>query len=127
MTLELLPKGVEIKLEDGHQRYIFWGIKPIYELQEMFDKPIEQILNEEMLKGDDPYGTIAKILKVLLNDDARRQKKHGKDIPELDEEYLLEYLDAASCHKLTRVLIMSFNGTLPKSEEKQQKNDQSEQ
>jgi hypothetical protein len=121
--LELLPKGIEIKFEDGHPRQLYFSIRVIYTLQEMYDKPIEKVLNEELLQTEDKYGALVKILKVLLDDDVRRQKKYqGKDIPELSEEYLLDILDDDACRELMLAIIKAFNGGLPKSEGAPQKN-----
>jgi len=120
----LKPVGEEIDF-DGKTRHLLFNINVIDDIQEHFDMYIVDVLNsvfetenKEIQKKS--YDTLSYILTSLLNEDVRMHNKNNTEDQwdEITEEYIKEeLLTNGTSMVLGSLVLKSFNGSLPKTEE----------
>ena len=113
---------------DGKTRRLPFNVLVIDEIQEHFDMGIADVLNSFFNKDSEVElrNAIAYVFTVSINEDTRlHNKKYPNDLwEEITEEYVKEELltNSAITIEIGALLIESFNGTMPKSEEENDPN-----
>jgi hypothetical protein len=120
----LKPVG-EVLEFDGKERHLLFNVNVIDQLQEDYDNDIVSIINEifeleDKEKKKKAYAMLAHMLTVVLNEDVRLHNKYNPDDrwEDLSEEYIrTEILSNSTSKLISALMLLSFNGTMPKSDD----------
>lgn len=120
----LKPQGIEIEFDDK-KRHLLFNVNVIDEVQEKYDDYIVNILNslfdkENNYNSRNAYNKLSFILLTLLNEDVRLHNKNNPDDKwePITEDFInSELLTNDTSASLSILVLQSFNGTLPKSED----------
>lgn len=125
----LKPVGEKLTINDIEYN-LFFNINVVDELQEHYDMPMADILNS-ILSDPDENGTrfttketfskVVFILKALINEDVRVKNNKAllsgdEQLQEVAEGEIREVLTSGAIFQVIKLLLDSFNKTLPKSE-----------
>lgn len=120
----LRPKGEKLTIDDRTYHLLF-NINTIDEIQEYFDKPIDEVLNDTLdLKNTEnkkqSYNKIAYMLATLINQDVERHNKKSEDKWEpVSEEWLKEeILTNETAIQAMALILKAFNGSVDTGDEK---------
>ena len=120
----LRPKGEKLTIDDRTYHLLF-NINTIDEIQEHFDKPIDEVLNDTLdLKNTEnkkqSYNKIAYMLATLINQDVERHNKKSEDKWEpVSEEWLKEeILTNETAIQAMALILKAFNGSVDTGDEK---------
>lgn len=120
----LRPKGEKLTIDDRTYHLLF-NINTIDEIQEHFDKPIDEVLNDTLdLKNTEnkkqSYNKIAYMLATLINQDVERHNKKSEDKWEkISEEWLKEeILTNETAIQAMALILKAFNGSVDTGDEK---------
>lgn len=120
----LRPKGEKLTIDDRTYHLLF-NINTIYEIQEYFDKPIDEVLNDTLDLNNtenkkQSYNKIAYMLATLINQDVERHNKKSEDKWEpVSEEWLKEeILTNETAIQAMSLILKAFNGSVETGDEK---------
>jgi len=120
----LRPKGEKLTIDDRTYHLLF-NINTIDEIQEHFDKPIDEVLNDTLdIKNTEnkkqSYNKIAYMLVTLINQDVERHNKKSEDKWEpVSEEWLKEeILTNETAIQAMALILKAFNGSVDTGDEK---------
>ena len=120
----LRPKGEKLTIDDRTYHLLF-NINTIDEIQEYFDKPIDEVLNDTLdIKNTEnkkqSYNKIAYMLATLINQDVERHNKKSEDKWEpVSEEWLKEeILTNETAIQAMALILKAFNGSVDTGDEK---------
>ena len=120
----LRPKGEKLTIDDRTYHLLF-NINTIDEIQEHFDKPIDEVLNDTLdLKNTEnkkqSYNKIAYMLTTLINQDVERHNKKSEDKwGPVSEEWLKEeILTNETAIQAMALILKAFNGSVDTGDEK---------
>ena len=120
----LRPKGEKLTIDDRTYHLLF-NINTIDEIQEHFDKPIDEVLNDTLdIKNTEnkkqSYNKIAYMLATLINQDVERHNKKSEDKWEpVSEEWLKEeILTNETAIQAMALILKAFNGSVDTGDEK---------
>ena len=121
----LRPKGEKLTIDDRTYHLLF-NINTIYEIQEHFDKPIDEVLNDTLdIKNTEnkkqSYNKIAYMLATLINQDVERHNKKSEDKWEkISEEWLKEeILTHEKAVQAMAWILKACNGSVDTGDEKE--------
>lgn len=112
----LKPRGIPIVLE-GEERHFLFTLNTIDEIQDKYDKSMGEIF-EELQEEETAMDTLKKIVTVLLNKEAEREKRlKGRDIPEITEEEVGELIGMDNVGEVVTAVFRAYGYSMPEAEE----------
>lgn len=114
---DLRPRGIPIVL-DGVERHLLFTLNIIDELQDKYGKTIHDII-DELTRADVAQHTLRDIVTVLLNDEARREERKGRNekYPMVTERDVGDMIGMDNYYQITAAILLAYGISLPEPED----------
>lgn len=112
---DLRPKGTPVMI-NGEERNLLFTLNVIDEIQDHYDAPMTEVWDRltDKRKSDK---TIRYLVCTLLNDEAAREKRNGKDLKSYTEEEVGWAITVENVNEIMMALLSAYGMSLPEPDE----------
>lgn len=112
---DLRPVGVPVIIE-GVERHMLFTLNVIDEVQEHYDKPLAEIINELMEKAS-AVKTMRYLTYALLEDEVQRKEAAGESLKHYSEKEIGWLITRENQEEILLVILKAYGLALPENEE----------
>ena len=112
---DLRPKGTPVVI-DGEERHLLFTLNVIDEIQDHFDAPMSDVWDKLTDKRESEK-TIRYLVCTLLNDEAAREQRNGKELKSYTEEEVGWAITIGNVNEIMMALLDAYGLSLPEPDE----------
>nr|DAV83583.1 MAG TPA: tail tube protein [Caudoviricetes sp.] len=122
---DLRPKGVTITI-DGTERNLLFTLNVIDEIQDHYDMAMTEVW-DKLTDKREAEKTIRYLLCTLLNDEAEREKRNGRELKNYTEKEVGWIISVDDVDEILSALLKAYGVSLPEPDEDEHPNQKSGQ
>lgn len=112
---DLRPKGVTITI-DGTERNLLFTLNVIDEIQDHYDMAMTEVW-DKLTDKREAEKTIRYLLCTLLNDEAEREKRNGRELKNYTEKEVGWIISVDDVDEILSALLKAYGVSLPEPDE----------
>ena len=112
---DLRPRGTPVVI-DGEERRLLFTLNAIDEIQDHFDAPMSDVWDKLTDKRESDK-TIRYLICTLLNDEAAREQRNGKELKSYTEEEVGWGITVENVNEIMMALLDAYGLSLPEPDE----------
>ncbi len=112
---DLRPRGTPVAI-DGEERHLLFTLNAIDEIQDHFDAPMSDVWDKLTDKRESEK-TIRYLVCTLLNDEAAREQRNGKELKSYTEEEVGWAITIGNVNEIMMALLDAYGLSLPEPDE----------
>ncbi len=112
---DLRPRGTPVVI-DGEERHLLFTLNAIDEIQDHFDAPMSDVWDKLTDKRESEK-TIRYLICALLNDEAAREQRNGKELKSYTEEEVGWAITVGNVNEIMMALLDTYGLSLPEPDE----------
>lgn len=112
---DLRPRGTPVVI-DGEERHLLFTLNAIDEIQDHFDAPMSDVWDKLTDKRESEK-TIRYLICTLLNDEAAREQRNGKELKSYTEEEVGWAITVENVNEIMMALLDAYGLSLPEPDE----------
>lgn len=112
---DLRPKGIPVMI-NGEERHLLFTLNAIDEIQDHFDAPMTEVWDKLTDKRESEK-TIRYLICTLLNDEAAREQRNGKELKSYTEEEVGWAITVENVNEIMMALLDAYGLSLPEPDE----------
>ena len=112
---DLRPRGTPVVI-DGEERRLLFTLNAIDEIQDHFDAPMSDVWDKLTDKRESEK-TIRYLICTLLNDEAAREQRNGKELKSYTEEEVGWAITVENVNEIMMALLDAYGLSLPEPDE----------
>lgn len=112
---DLRPKGTPVVI-NGEERNLLFTLNVIDEIQDHYDAPMTEVWDRLTDKRESEK-TIRYLVCTLLNDEAAREQRNGKELKSYTEEEVGWAITVENVNEIMMALLDAYGLSLPEPDE----------